>query len=131
MGANIRQMLEQLSETTDEEVKKIHDKHDIASIKGLLSRFRHYEDGICLVHNMFGSEVAKSIGENYTDAFLTAHFEVPGEMFRLALHASHNGDRGVIGSTKNIWTSSSAKSRRQRATDSVTSSSSSSERSQA
>jgi len=102
MGANIRQMLEQLSETTDEEVKKIHDKHDIASIKGLLSRFRHYEDGICLVHNMFGSEVAKSIRENYADAFLTAHFEVPGEMFQLALHASHHGDRGVIGSTKNI-----------------------------
>ena len=55
-----------------------------------------------MVHNMFGSEVAKSIGENYADAFLTAHFEVPGEMFQLALHASHHGDRGVIGSTKNI-----------------------------
>merc|ERR1711977_598042 len=102
MGANIQEMLLQLSKTSDEEVKKIHPDHDIESIRRLLERFHYFRSGICLVHDMFGSEVARSIKENYADAFLTAHFEVPGEMFRLALHASHNGDRGVIGSTKNI-----------------------------
>ncbi|QDZ26067.1 quinolinate synthase [Chloropicon primus] len=102
MGANIKEMLEQLCGTSDEEVRKIHKDHDISSIKNLLSRFRYYQDGICLVHDMFGSEVAQTIRESYADAFCTAHFEVPGEMFKLALHASHNGDRGVIGSTKNI-----------------------------
>merc|ERR1711977_398824 len=102
MGANIEEMLTRLSLSTDEEVRKIHPEHDVASIKKLLGKFHFFQDGICLVHDMFGSEVAKSIKENYADAFLTAHFEVPGEMFQSALHASYCGDRGVIGSTKNI-----------------------------
>jgi quinolinate synthase len=102
MGANIEEMLTRLSLSTDEEVRKIHPKHDVKSIKKLLGKFHYFRDGICLVHDMFGSEVAKSIKENYADAFLTAHFEVPGEMFQSALHASYCGDRGVIGSTKNI-----------------------------
>jgi len=102
MGANIEEMLTRLARSSDEEVKKIHPDHDVASIKKLLGKFHFFRDGICLVHDMFGSEVAKSIKENYADAFLTAHFEVPGEMFQSALHASYCGDRGVIGSTKNI-----------------------------
>lgn len=37
----------------------------------------------------------------YGDAFLTAHFEVPGEMFGLAMEARKR-EMGVVGSTKNI-----------------------------
>lgn len=37
----------------------------------------------------------------YGDAYLTAHFEVPGEMFRLAMAAKARG-MGVVGSTSNI-----------------------------
>lgn len=37
----------------------------------------------------------------YCDAFLTAHFEVPGEMFSLAMEAKKRG-MGVVGSTQNI-----------------------------
>lgn len=37
----------------------------------------------------------------YCDAFLTAHLEVPGEMFSLAIEAKKRG-MGVVGSTQNI-----------------------------
>ena len=41
------------------------------------------------------------IKEMYCDAFLTAHLEVPGEMFSLAMEAKRRG-MGVVGSTQNI-----------------------------
>ncbi len=39
--------------------------------------------------------------EAYSDAYLTAHFEVPGEMFSLAM-AARRKDMGTVGSTQNI-----------------------------
>lgn len=42
-----------------------------------------------------------TIKEMYCDAFLTAHLEVPGEMFSLAMEAKRRG-MGVVGSTQNI-----------------------------
>lgn len=53
------------------------------------------------MHDIFGSEVVKRINDMYCDAFLTAHFEVPGEMFSLAMEAKRRG-MGVVGSTQNI-----------------------------
>lgn len=50
---------------------------------------------------MFGHEVVEKINDMYCDAFLTAHFEVPGEMFSLAMEAKRRG-MGVVGSTQNI-----------------------------
>jgi hypothetical protein len=41
------------------------------------------------------------VREAYSDAYLTAHFEVPGEMFSLAMDARRK-DMGVVGSTQNI-----------------------------
>ncbi|KAG8048460.1 hypothetical protein GUJ93_ZPchr0009g2051 [Zizania palustris] len=58
-------------------------------------------DGNCIVHDMFGHEVVAKIKEQYCDAFLTAHFEVPGEMFSLSMEAKMRG-MGVVGSTQNI-----------------------------
>lgn len=60
-----------------------------------------YQDGTCIVHHLFGHEVVEKIKEMYCDAFLTAHLEVPGEMFSLAMEAKRRG-MGVVGSTKNI-----------------------------
>lgn len=50
---------------------------------------------------MFGHEIVEKINELYCDAFLTAHLEVPGEMFSLAMEAKKRG-MGVVGSTQNI-----------------------------
>lgn len=53
------------------------------------------------MHHLFGHEVVERINEMYCDAFLTAHFEVPGEMFSMAMEAKRRG-MGVVGSTQNI-----------------------------
>ena len=50
---------------------------------------------------MFGADVVAQVRRHYPDAFHTAHLEVPGEMFELAVEAQRAG-RGVIGSTSNI-----------------------------
>jgi quinolinate synthase len=50
---------------------------------------------------MFGEHVVARVERDYGDADITAHLEVPGEMFRLALAAQARG-RGVVGSTSNI-----------------------------
>ena len=53
------------------------------------------------MHHLFNQEVVDKIKELYWDSFLTAHFEVPGEMFSLAMEAKGRG-MGVVGSTQNI-----------------------------
>lgn len=53
------------------------------------------------MHHMFGGETCNLVRQGYGDAYLTAHFEVPGEMFSLAIEARERG-RGVVGSTQNI-----------------------------
>ena len=50
---------------------------------------------------MFGADVVAQVRSHYPDAFHTAHLEVPGEMFELAVEAQRKG-RGVVGSTSNI-----------------------------
>ncbi|XVF54568.1 hypothetical protein PTKIN_Ptkin05aG0191600 [Pterospermum kingtungense] len=101
MGANIKELFQQMSLMSDEDIAEIHPEHNRASIKSLLSRLHYYEDGTCIVHHLFGHEVVEKINEMYCDAFLTAHFEVPGEMFSLAMEAKRRG-MGVVGSTQNI-----------------------------
>ena len=63
--------------------------------------FHYVQDGACIVHDLFGHEVVSRVRNSYSDAFLTAHFEVPGEMFSLAMEAKQRG-MGVVGSTQNI-----------------------------
>jgi quinolinate synthase len=50
---------------------------------------------------MFGDAVVAAVRRDYPDAFVTAHLEVPGEMFALGFAAQREG-RGVVGSTSNI-----------------------------
>ena len=57
------------------------------SISALLERFDYFKEGNCVVHHMFGDNVTQRIRDEYGDAYCTAHFEVPGEMFSLAMEA--------------------------------------------
>lgn len=101
MGANIAELFRQMANMTNEEIAEIHPKHNRKSIRSLLPQLHYYQDGTCIVHDLFGYEVVKKIHEMYCDAFLTAHLEVPGEMFSLAMEAKRRG-MGVVGSTQNI-----------------------------
>lgn len=101
MGANIAQLLLTLSNSSDATVAAVHPGHTADTIRALLPRFRYFRDGTCIVHHIFGGEVCESVRKGYGDAYLTAHFEVPGEMFNLAMEANTRG-MGVVGSTSNI-----------------------------
>lgn len=101
MGANLAEMFRQMANMSDEEIASIHPLHNKHSILSLLPRLHYYHDGTCIVHDLFGHEVVSRVRKAYCDAFLTAHFEVPGEMFALAMEAKQRG-MGVVGSTQNI-----------------------------
>ncbi|HEY8379364.1 MAG TPA: quinolinate synthase NadA [Nannocystis sp.] len=101
MGENLRALLSSLQGMDDAAIRALHPAHDRASIAALLPRFHHFEQGNCIVHHMFGAEVVRRVQEGYPHAHITAHLEVPGEMFALALAAQREG-RGVVGSTSNI-----------------------------
>jgi quinolinate synthase len=101
MGDNLAHMLDSLARMPDEQIRQLHQAHDQASIRSLVPRFHYFEEGTCIVHHMFGREVVEQVREHYSDVFVTAHLEVPGEMFALALEAQRRG-KGVVGSTSNI-----------------------------
>lgn len=66
---------------------------------------------------MFGHDVVTRVKAHYGDAFHTAHLEVPGEMFELAMDAQQQG-KGVVGSTSNILSFILAKTKKATAADS-------------
>jgi len=101
MGDNLANMFASLAEMPDEQIRQLHPAHDQASVRSLLPRFHYFEQGTCIVHHMFGREVVDLVREHYADVFVTAHLEVPGEMFELGLEAQREGN-GVVGSTSNI-----------------------------
>ncbi|CAA0818093.1 Quinolinate synthase- chloroplastic [Striga hermonthica] len=101
MGANIMELFQQMTLMSDEEVASVHPKHNRSSIKSLIPRLHYFQEGTCIVHHLFGHDVVNKLKEMYCDSFLTAHFEVPGEMFSLAMEAKQRG-MGVVGSTQNI-----------------------------
>jgi quinolinate synthase len=101
MGDNLAHMFQSLADMPDDQIRQLHRAHDQASVLSLLPRFHFFEQGTCIVHHMFGKEVVELVREHYPDVFVTAHLEVPGEMFALALQAQSEG-KGVVGSTSNI-----------------------------
>ena len=104
MGENLEKMLAALAGMDAAAVAGIHPEHTPASIAAILreNRFHYFEAGNCVVHHMFGAEVVATIEREYLDnTDITAHLEVPGEMFSLGLAASQRG-RGVVGSTSDI-----------------------------
>ncbi|CAH0480495.1 unnamed protein product [Peronospora belbahrii] len=101
MGENLQQMFEHIAQLPDEKIFQIHPQHNQRTIAQLLTRFDYFKEGNCVVHHMFGDKVSQRVRDEYGYAYYTAHFEVPGEMFTLAMEAQNKG-RGVVGSTSNI-----------------------------
>jgi quinolinate synthase len=101
MGRNLEELFASLRELPEERIRALHREHDAESIARLLPRFHYFEQGTCIVHHMFGADVAERVRKEQADAFVTAHLEVPGEMFRVAL-AAQRRDAGVVGSTSDI-----------------------------
>ncbi|MEM7433782.1 MAG: quinolinate synthase NadA [Myxococcota bacterium] len=101
MGENLAAMFETMGQMSDRQIREVHPAHDRQTIRALRERFHYFEQGTCIVHHMFGQEVVDTVREEYPDAFVTAHLEVPGEMFALGLRAQREGE-GVVGSTSNI-----------------------------
>jgi quinolinate synthase len=103
MGQNLVTLLTALSETwTDDDIAtRLHPAHSRASLRQLRDALHVFPSGHCVVHHMFGAHVVDTVVQHYANAYVTAHLEVPGEMFEIALHASLS-DRGVVGSTSDI-----------------------------
>ena len=101
MGENLESLLGALSDMNDEAIQALHPGHTQDTIRSLRKRFHYFEQGNCIVHHMFGADVVRRVRESYADAYVTAHLEVPGEMFALGLDKQRR-DEGVVGSTSNI-----------------------------
>ncbi len=103
MGENLATMFDKvLKHWTDEDVRtKLHPEHDLSTIRRLHENLHVFPSGNCVVHHMFNDSVVKTVKESYPNAFISAHLEVPGEMFEIAMEASLT-DRGVVGSTADI-----------------------------
>ncbi|MEB2343341.1 MAG: quinolinate synthase NadA, partial [Deltaproteobacteria bacterium] len=101
MGKNLHGMFSSLAELGDDTVRSLHPAHDAASVRRLVERFHYFGQGICVVHHLFADQVVERTRHDYPDAMITAHLEVPGEMFGLGLERQRQG-LGVVGSTSNI-----------------------------
>jgi quinolinate synthase len=101
MGENLRVLLESLAEMDDDAVRRVHAGHTPDTIRAFMPRFHYFQQGVCVVHHMFGADVARRVREDYPDAMVAAHLEVPGEMFAIGMERARHG-RGVVGSTSNI-----------------------------
>jgi quinolinate synthase len=80
--------------------RELHPQHDRLTIQSLCNNVVVYPGGNCVVHHMFGKLVADAVEQDYPDTYVTAHLEVPGEMFRITPRKSLL-DKGVVGSTSN------------------------------
>lgn len=105
MGHNLQTLLDVIiqnpSWTDDKIASDLHPGHSKDSLKKLRENLVVFPEGNCVVHHMFGSEVVQTVTEKYSDSYMTAHLEVPGEMFEIAMAKSLE-DKGVVGSTSDI-----------------------------
>jgi len=103
MGQNLQRLLQVVSESWDDEKisKELQPMHNRASIRQLRDNLNVFPSGNCVVHHMFGASVVDTVHRHYDDCYVTAHLEVPGEMFEVAMVKSLT-DEGVVGSTSNI-----------------------------
>lgn len=101
MGQNLRVLFESLRHLDDAAIRAIHPAHDRDTLSRVVAGFDYYPRGNCIVHHLFGDDVARRVANDYGDALITAHLEVPSAMFQLGLAAQRQG-RGVVGSTSDI-----------------------------
>jgi quinolinate synthase len=98
----------------------LHPLHTRETLQNLRDSIVVFPSGNCIVHHMFGGSVVQTVKRDplYEDAMVTAHLEVPGEMFDIAMQKSLS-DQGVVGSTSDILNFITRKVRQQ-ATESST-----------
>jgi quinolinate synthase len=101
MGRNLAELFRSMQELPDEKIRAIHPDHDRRTLAAVSERFRYFEQGTCIVHHLFGAAVAERVRREHAGDFVTAHLEVPGEMFKIALDAQRH-DAGIVGSTSDI-----------------------------
>lgn len=105
MGENLVTLLDAIvadpSWNNDRIRKDLHPQHDKESLRRLRDCINVYPSGNCVVHHMFGGQVVDTVKRDYSDCYVTAHLEVPGEMFQIAMEKSLQG-KGVVGSTSDI-----------------------------
>lgn len=105
MGENLITLLDAIgSDPTWDDTriqKDLHPQHTKESLQKLRNNINVFPNGNCVVHHMFGGQVVDTVKKNYNDTFVTAHLEVPGEMFEIAMQKSLQG-QGVVGSTSDI-----------------------------
>jgi quinolinate synthase len=105
MGNNLQTLLDVIlknSEWTNEKIAAdLHPGHTRETLARLRENLVVFQEGNCVVHHMFGSEVVQTVKDKYQDCYMTAHLEVPGEMFEIAMEKSRE-DKGVVGSTSDI-----------------------------
>jgi len=108
MGENLERLFDVIEKTddwTDSRIQsELHPDHTNASLKKLKDNLVVFPQGNCVVHHMFGNQVVDTVKEKYynePDTYVTAHLEVPGEMFEIAMTKSLT-DGGVVGSTSDI-----------------------------
>jgi quinolinate synthase len=103
MGENLRTMFQKvLANWSDDDIKhKLHPDHDRASIQKLMDNLHVFPNGNCVVHHMFNKSCVDTVINNYPEAYVSAHLEVPGEMFEIAMEKSLS-DEGNVGSTSDI-----------------------------
>lgn len=105
MGENLLSYFSQIIDHpswTDEKIKHdLHADHTNETLSKLRDNINVFPSGNCVVHHMFGSDVVGHVKQHYNDAYITAHLEVPSEMFNIAMTKSIE-DKGVVGSTSDI-----------------------------
>ena len=103
MGHNLQRLLQVVAEQwTDEQIaQQLHPQHNRTTLQHLHQNLSVFPSGNCVVHHMFGASVVDTVQRYYSDCYVTAHLEVPGEMFEVAMVKSLI-DEGVVGSTSNI-----------------------------
>ena len=103
MGHNLQRFLQVVSErwNDDKISNELHPQHSRATLEQLRKNLSVFPSGNCVVHHMFGQAVVDTVQSRYGDCYVTAHLEVPGEMFEVAMVKSLTDD-GVVGSTANI-----------------------------
>mmetsp|Transcript_18701 Transcript_18701/g.20855 ORF Transcript_18701/g.20855 Transcript_18701/m.20855 type:complete len:554 (+) Transcript_18701:85-1746(+) len=103
MGNNLETFFQTIVDNWSDEriAKDLHPEHNRKTIARLHEKMHVFQEGNCVVHHMFGNSVVDTVKKHYDDAFVTAHLEVPGEMFEIGMEKSLE-DRGVVGSTSDI-----------------------------
>lgn len=104
MGHNLETLLAVVLEGGWDDAKiarALHPQHNRETLQRLRDCISVFPSGNCVVHHMFGDSVVDAVRRNYDDAYVTAHLEVPGEMFDVAMQKSLT-DEGVVGSTSDI-----------------------------